>query len=146
MVILDQSKTFWQSLSSKAKLVTILCTAVTALITTSIATAHVMELAKPYWIATHGHVAEEIKKANDPITLSLKASARRQIETRLQIANGDRGRIRDKVADKELLLRQSPDIPLPIRAAIEEQIRNWTVDMDLIERAIGRLETENNSH
>lgn len=126
---------WWRTTTPWIKRLTVLATACTATIAAVTAAAHVFEIAEPYWIATRGQVRHELLHTTEQLT-GLRAE---QITTQLAIARNERARVLDKIADRELLLQQTPDIPAPAKSAIDEQIRSWRDDVTELNYSIDQL-------
>jgi pyocin large subunit-like protein len=117
------------------KRIAVLATSFTATLGAVVAMANALNVAEPYWIATRGFVKDQIQRTGD----QMASVHGRQIDTQIRIDRNERARVLDKIADRELLLQQNPDMPAQARAAIDEQIRNWRDDIRELDYSLDQL-------
>jgi len=78
--------------------------------------ANQINAGEPYWIASRDFVRSSIAQA----TTQLES---RQIQTQIYLANSERSRIENEIANKQVLLDQNKEMPQAVRELIQEQIR-----------------------
>lgn len=110
--------------------------------TAIVAVANASKVAEPYWIATRGFVADEIRLASDQHREAVDKMMRRQIRTQLSISSANRQRIEADIAGKDLILKQQTALPQEVRNIIEEQLRALKRDLNDSDRELGQLRGE----
>jgi hypothetical protein len=111
-----------------------------AFFTALIAVANAGRVFEPYWIATRGHVHERVAAATSEIAGQVAAVNDRLDQQTLDGKRFERARVQDKIADRDLLLRQEPNMNANARVAIEEQLRVYRETVEALTRDILRLE------
>lgn len=126
--------TWWQT-STTLKKVRVVALTITAVIGALVAVGGVMQAGEAYWPATRGHVTEKIEQSTGRIMS-------RMLDTQIVVENGERRRIEDKIADRELLLRSNPNLTDQMRAIIDEQLREWRRELSQANNRIDDLNRE----
>lgn len=125
------------------KRLTVIATAITAVLGALMAISNAMGLAEPYWVATRGFVAEKIEAAVQvgigETRKQLGEAKHRQIGIEIRIETGEKRRLQGRIADLELELRRNPEAPESLRRLIEEQIRQHRDDLANSEANIREL-------
>jgi hypothetical protein len=108
-----------------------------AIIGGSFGVANQAELAEPHWVATRSYVRELLAQANGKLES-------RQIQTQIYLANSERSRIENELANKKVLLEQNQTMPQGVRDAINEQIRQLLRDLENTKQSLDDLRRDQN--
>ena len=103
-----------------------------AVIGGSFGVANQAELAEPHWVATRSYVRELMAQANGKLEA-------RQIQTQIYLANSERSRLENELANKKVLLDQNTTMPQGIRDSINEQIRQLLRDLENTKQSLDDL-------
>jgi hypothetical protein len=109
--------------------------AMVAVLTGAMGFVNQAEVAEPHWVATRSFVRDGITQA----TFKLE---QRQIVTQIYLANSERSRIENELANKQVLLDQNPTMPQGIRDTINEQIRTLKRTLEFTTGQIDDLRRE----
>lgn len=110
--------------------------------TAFLAVLNATKAGEPYWFATRGYVAAEIKTSVDTTNAAVKNMELRQINTLMAIAQSNRARIENEIANKEVLIKQNLNMPIEVRSAIEEQTRGLRRELEAAIIDIRNLDDE----
>lgn len=97
--------------------------------------ANQINAGEPYWIASREFVRSSIAQATTQLEV-------RQIQTQIYLANSERSRIENEIANKQVLLDQNKDMPQPVRELIQEQIRALVRNLETTKSTLDDLKRE----
>ncbi|HEY6021660.1 MAG TPA: hypothetical protein VIY48_17860 [Candidatus Paceibacterota bacterium] len=138
----EDTENWWNSRKGKLGMIA----TIIAVVAGSLTIANQAQIAEPHWLATRSFVRDYLTTAQQGLTAQQNRVESRQITTQMYIAKSDRNRIENEIANKQVLLTQNPNMPDPVKYAIQEQIRSLNVDLESAKSTYEDLKNELRLH
>lgn len=122
---------------------TLIAGALTAFLTAALTIANAVSFAEPYWFATRGFTRQLMALAADDNKKSYDLILERQLRTELSVKESQRLQIQGKIDDLNLLLKKDGNASVDYIDAIQRQIRDSKLQLELLNEQISRMSREN---